>query len=197
MIIHFSYKDSASTPQDAGKSGIWERLSWMGRPGSCGSRKKPAAGTWLPGPLAKEQPRAAGRRGGAGARAELPRLPGVRRSAGQRLEVLLRASRRGPRALGLAPRSESPPSPGSGLRWSRRGFPRPEPRAPPGPAARARGRPRGPGGRSTERTGIAFAFFLFRLKLDLFIFYLQRSKNSIHITRQTWEDPKISVLNRR
>lgn len=116
-------------------------------PGGGGSLKKPAAGTWLPGPLATEEPRAAGRRWGAGARAEPTRLPGVRRSARPRLEVLLRAPRRGPRALGLAARSESPPSPGSGLRSSGRGFPRPEPRAP-SPAG-----PRSPSARKTPGAG--------------------------------------------
>ncbi|XP_055273544.1 translation initiation factor IF-2-like [Moschus berezovskii] len=187
-----NYKDSASTPQDAGKSGIWERLPWMVRPGR--RRVAQEAGRRYLAPMLSGHGGAPVRRPEARCGRQ-GRAPLASRCAALRPAAARGASacaRRGPRALGLVPRSESPPSPGSGRRWSGRGFPRPEPRAQPGfgPAARARGRPRGPGGRSTEHTGIAFAFFLFRLKLDLFIFYLQRSKNSIHRTRQPWENPK-------
>lgn len=198
MIIHFSYKDSASTPQGAGASGIWEHLLWMGRPGR--RRVAQEAGRRY---LA---PRPSGHGGVPGRRQE-GRCGRQGRAPSARCAALRPAAARGASARAAA----RAPGPGSGAPglvsakpWERaplkrEGFPPPRARAPPGfgPAARARGRPRGPGGRSAERTRIAFASFRFCLKLDLFIFYLQRSKNSIYKTRQPWEDPKISVLNRR
>lgn len=49
-------------PKMRGKAEFGNASPGWGSPGGNGSLKKPAAGTWLPGPLATEEPRAAGRR---------------------------------------------------------------------------------------------------------------------------------------
>lgn len=188
LIIHFSYKDSVSTPQRCEEKRAQERLPWMGLPRR--QRVAQEAGRRYPAPQALWPQRSPGRR------PEEVQAPGpspLGRCAA--LEVL-RAPRRGPGPWVWRPGPSHRQALGAGSAGAGRGFPPPEPQAPrpraqPGPAARARKTP-GAGRVGTPRTHRdCICSFSFIWELDLFIFYLQRSKNNIHITRQPWEDPKI------
>lgn len=138
---------------------IWERLPWMGLPG--GNGRQYCRRYWLPGPLATEDHRAAGRRE---VRAPGPSPPASRCAA---LEVLLRAAARA-LPLSLASRSKSPLGLWEAC-WSGRGF-RPEPlslspRAPAGPCSPSAREDPGAGRGATERTGLRLLSLSFEIGL--------------------------------
>lgn len=153
LIIPFSYRDSASTPQDAWGKRDLGTISWLGRPGRLLVAEGAGTNTCLlPLPRAALDP---GPPSGRRVRAPEPgplASRGAAHSPAARLQVFLRAPRRESWVLGPAPRRSRPsrrPSPGCGLRRGGRSFPRAGPTGfgagGPGPPAPGRLSGRGPG----------------------------------------------------